>query len=73
MMKITIQFKDPDAIYSIINAKHPLPEDEGDITPNMEAARENFSDAYFEYGDYGVFEIDTDTMSARLLPRKEWK
>lgn len=72
-MKIKLRFKDPDVIFEIVNAKHPLPADEGDITPNMEAARDNFSDAYFEYGDYGCLEIDTDTMSARILPRKDWK
>jgi hypothetical protein len=72
-MKLEIQFKDPDAIYEIINAKHPLPDDEDDITPRMEKEREAFSEEYFEYGDYGRFEIDTDTMTARLLPRSEWK
>ena len=72
-MKFVIQFKDPDAIYEIINAKHPLPDDEDDITPRMEKAREDFGREYFEYGDYGRVEIDTDTMAARLLPRKEWK
>jgi hypothetical protein len=72
-VKIQIQFKDPDAIYDIINAKHPLPDDEDDITPRMEKEREDFSDEYFEYGDYGMIEIDTNTMAARVLPRKEWK
>lgn len=72
-MKIKLHFKDPDVIYEIINAKHPLPDDEGDITPNMEKAREDFSDEFFEYGDYGVIEIDPATMTARLLPRKEWQ
>jgi hypothetical protein len=73
MSKVIIQFKDPDAIYDIINAKHPLPEDEDDITPRMEKARQAFSHEYFEHGDYGNIEIDTDTMTARLLPRSEWK
>lgn len=72
-MKVKIQFKDPDAIFDIINAKHPYPDDEDDITPRMEKDRENFSKEYFEFGDYGVIEIDTDTLAARLLPRKEWK
>lgn len=72
-MKIVIQFKDPDAIYEIINAKHPLPDDEDDITPRMEKAREEFAREYFEYGDYGRVEIDTDTMAARMLPKKEWE
>lgn len=72
-MKIKIQFKDPDAIYEILNAKHPLPDDEDDITPRMEKEREDFSHEYFEYGDYGMIEIDADTMTARVLPRKEWK
>lgn len=72
-MKVIIQFKDPDAIYDIINARHPLPEDEDDITPRMEKEREAFGEKYFEYGDYGNIEIDTDTMTARLLPRSEWK
>lgn len=72
-MKVKIQFKDPDAIHEIINGKYPLPDDEDDITPRMEKDREAFSDDFFEYGDYGVFEVDTDTMTARLLPRSEWK
>jgi hypothetical protein len=72
MSKIKIQFKDPDAIYEILSARHPLPEDEDDITPRMEREREEICDAYFEYGDYGVVEIDTDTMTGRLLPRSEW-
>jgi hypothetical protein len=72
-VKVKIQFKDPDAIYDVINAKHPLPDDEDDITPRMEKEREAFSDEYFEYGDYGCIELDTDTMTARLLPRTEWK
>ena len=73
MSKIQIQFKDPDAIYEILNGKHPLPDDENDITPRMEREREEFSDQFFEYGDYGVIEIDTETMDCRLLPRSEWK
>jgi len=72
-MKIKLQFKDPDAIFEILNAKHPLPDDEDDITPRMEKQRDDFSREYFEYGDYGMIEIDTDTMTARVLPRKEWK
>jgi hypothetical protein len=72
-MKVIIQFKDPDAIWEIVSAKHPFPDDEGNVTPNQIKARDNFSDEYFEYGDYGNIEIDTDTMTARLLPRKEWK
>lgn len=72
-MKVIIQFKDPDAIYDIINGKHPLPDNADDITPRMEKEREAFSDEYFEYGDYGNIEIDTETMGARLLPRSEWK
>ena len=73
MSKVIIKFKDPDAIYDIINAKHPLPDDEDDITPRMERTRETFCDKYFEYGDYGQIEIDPDTMTARLLPRSEWE
>lgn len=72
-MKHQIQFKDPDLIYELINAKHPLPADEGDITPNLEQRREDYSDEYFEYGDYGRIEIDAETLACRLLPRKEWR
>lgn len=73
MSKFQIQFKDPDAIYEITNSRHPLPEDEDDITPRMEKEREAFDDKYFEYGDYGVIEIDAETLACRLVPRKEWK
>jgi hypothetical protein len=73
MSKIQIQFKDPDAIWEIINAKHPLPDDEDDVTPRMEKEREAFSSEFFEYGDYGVVEIDAATMECKILPRKDWK
>lgn len=72
-MKVQIQFKNPDMIFEIINGKHPLPDDEDDITPRMENDREAFSKEYFEFGDYGRFEIDTGTMAARLVPRSEWQ
>lgn len=71
-MKVQIQFKNPDAIYEIINGKHPLPDNELDVTPRMEQEQEDFSEEYFEYGDYGRIEIDTETMECRLLPKKEW-
>ncbi len=73
MSKIQIQFKNPDAIWEMVNAKHPLPDDEDDITPRMEKEREELLDKYFQYGDYGVIEIDPATMECKLLPRKEWK
>jgi hypothetical protein len=73
MSKIQIQFKNPDAIWEIINAKHPLPDDEDDVTPRMEKEREKFSSEFFEYGDYGVIEIDPVTMECKILPRKDWK
>ena len=73
MSKHVIQFKDPDLIFDLVNAKFPLPDDEGDITPNMERQREEFSDQYFEYGDYGFIEIDADTLACRLLTKAEAK
>jgi hypothetical protein len=71
-MKVVIKFKNPDAIYEIIDGKHPLPTDDMEITPRMEQERDDFSDEYFEYGDYGRIEIDTETLACRLLPREEW-
>ena len=73
MSKIQIQFKDPDAIWEIVNAKHPLPDDEDDVTPRMEKEREDFTEEYFEWGDYGRIEIDPATMECKILPRKDWK
>jgi hypothetical protein len=70
---IKIQFKNPDAIWEIVNAKHPYPDNEDDVTPRMEKEREDFSETYFEYGDYGAIEINPETLECRLLPRKEWK
>jgi hypothetical protein len=72
-MTIKIRFKNPDAICDILNARHPLPDDEADITLKMEQEREDFVDEYFEYGDYGCIEVDPATMTARLLPVREWK
>lgn len=71
-MKVQIRFKSPDAIFDIVTAHHSMPDDEDDITPRMEKERDDFMDEYFEYGDYGCIEVDTDTLTARLLPRKEW-
>lgn len=73
MSKFQIQFKDPDLIYDLINAKHPLPDDEDDITPRLEKQRDDYSDEFFEYGDYGRIEIEAETLACRLLPRKEWR
>jgi hypothetical protein len=72
-VKLKIRFKDPDIIYEIVSAKHPMPDSEDDITPRMEREQEKFRSEYFEYGDYGCLEFDTDTMTAVLLPRKKWK
>lgn len=71
MSKHVIQFKDPDLIWELTNAKHPMPADEDDITPRMEREREEFSDLYFEYGDYGWIEIDSETLACRLLTKQE--
>jgi hypothetical protein len=62
-MKIVINFKSPDAIYEIITARHP----------RSEAKQEAFCEEYFEYGDYGRIEVDSKTLTARLLPRSEWE
>jgi len=72
-MKHQIFFKDPDLIFELIQAKHPTPEDDGDMTANIEKAQEAYSDEFFEYGDYGRIEIDAETLACRLLPRREWK
>jgi hypothetical protein len=72
-MKVFIQFKDPDAIFEILNGKHPFPDDPDNISPKLEQKREDFCEEYFEYGDYGQIEIDTETLAVRVLPRKEWK
>lgn len=62
-MKVRVQFKDPDVAWQIIRGAHPT----------SESKRDAFSKKYFEYGEYGRIEIDTETLAARLLPRKEWK
>lgn len=72
MNKVRISFKDPDAIYDILEVKHPLPKDQMDITNRMEQDREKFCEKYFEYGDYGLIEIDASTLECRLVPRNEW-
>ena len=71
MGKHVVQFKDPDLIFELINAKHPYPEDEEEITPKLERQREEFSGKYFEYGDYGFIEIDSETLECRLLTLQE--
>lgn len=57
--KYQLYFKDPDIIFEIIAAQ---PDDEQD----------DFSDRYFEDGDYGVVEVDLKTLACRLLPREDW-
>lgn len=64
-MKHQVQFKDPDLIFEIITAKHPMPADPDDDSHNSELAREVYGEEYFEYGDYGRFEIDIKTLSCR--------
>lgn len=71
MSKHVIQFKDTDLIFELINAKHPYPDDEEEITPKLERLREEFSEEYFEYGDYGFIEIDSETLECKLLTRRE--
>lgn len=72
-MKVKVSFKDPDLIFDIINARHPLPDDEQEITPRMESQREEFREKYFEYGDYGCIEIDTESLTGTLLERTKWE
>lgn len=63
MSKVHIKFKDPDVCWEIIRAAHP----------RSEQKQEEFSDKYFEFGEYGRIEIDTKTLAARLLPIADWK
>lgn len=62
-MKVVIKFKDPDVAHQLIKAAHP----------RSERKQEEFSNRYFEFGEYGRIEIDGGTLATRLLPRKEWK
>ena len=62
-MKVRIKFKDPDVAWQIVRG----------AAPQSDSKREAFSNKYFEFGEYGQIEIDTETLAARLLPRKEWK
>ena len=57
--KIRISFKSPDAIYEILAN---LPDDQA----------EKFSNEYFEFGDYGMFEFDAKTLTAKLVPIEDW-
>ena len=58
-MKERIYFKNPDM---------PTPEN-----CDTEEKQEAFRDAYSEYGEYFMFELDLETLTGRLLPRSEWK
>lgn len=55
--KVTFSVKDSDVLYQI--------EDEDE--------RQKFKDAYAEFGEYFVIEIDLVTKQGRMLPRSEWK
>lgn len=65
-----IQFKDPDTIYDIIKCR--FPKDDEDMTPKELMKREKFLEDYFEFGDYGMIDIDPTSLKGYLLPKSEW-
>ena len=61
MAKIQVKIKNPDLLEFPYGAS--------------EAEQEAFHKLvgeYAEHGDYWRFELDTETLTGRLLPRKEW-
>ena len=71
-MKLTIRFKNPGLIGDYLCDQVPFADDY-EPTAKEEKAREKLADKFFEYGDYGCVEIDTDEGTGRLVPRKEWR
>lgn len=67
-MKLRVKFKDPDLIGEYLDQAVPGDYDD----PKVEAARDKLSRKYFEFGDYGGIEIDTEKGTGRLLTVKEW-
>ena len=66
MSKIRIEFKDPDALWDIQEARYPGDDDD----PKVRKAREKFRREYTEFGDYGAIEIDPKTLKATLVKLK---
>jgi hypothetical protein len=60
MSKQQIRFKNPD---------FQIPEYLGIDEDKISA----FYKEYSEYGDYWCFEIDTETLEGRLIPRIDWE
>lgn len=84
-MKMRITFKDPDQIHEatqdfIENLKEQLMEEkqlteEGALAEAQAQARP-FVDLvhnYFKWGEYVTIELDSETNSARVVPRSEWR
>lgn len=59
-MKLRIQFKDPDLIGEYIYQ-----------AAKSDDARDELSNKYFQYGDYGMVELDTETKTWRFVPVNE--
>ena len=72
-MKLSIRFKDPDLIGEYLDAKFPPHAGEDERTARQETAMRKHADLYFEFGDYGGMQIDTETGEGRLLKRTEWE
>jgi hypothetical protein len=66
-MKLRITFKNPDLISEYIDSVVPYED-----SAKCDRAREKVADKFFEFGDYGAVEIDTEAGTGRLVPIKEW-
>lgn len=66
-MKLQVKFKDPDLISEYIDSVVPYKD-----SAACDAKRKKVADKYFEFGDYGALEVDTETGLGRLVPIKEW-
>lgn len=84
-MKMTVTFKDPDRVheatgYFIHKLKTQLMEEKGlteeGALSEAHALAKPFVEIvanFFEWGEYVHIELDSETKSARVLPRNEWK
>lgn len=60
-MILNVRVKDPDLIYEYVRK-----------AARSEKERQKLYDEFFEFGDYGMLELDTKTEKWRWLPLDDW-
>ena len=80
-MKIKITMKDPDTMHDAVNnalqsdiKKMELPDDEAESLMDIRFEKTlNIMSTWFKNGEYLTVEVDTESMTARVVPITEMK